>query len=390
MKVVFLSNAYNHHQAAFSEAMDRLTSGKYSFIETQPLSRERREMGWGPAQIPSFVKRIYESGEMREECLSLIADADAVIYGSAPSVLVESRLKEHKLTMAYCERPFKKGTWRRFIPQTRQKVYQTWLRYQGEDNFAVLCASAYTSRDLSLCGFPVSKCYQWGYFPDMKRFDDIEGLIARKAPASLLWAARLIELKHPELAIEVARRLKKDGYSFELGLIGGGPMESRLREQVVRDGLEDCVQLPGLMPPERVREYMERAEIFLFTSDRNEGWGAVLNEAMNSGCAVVASHAIGSVPFLLEDGVNGLIYQSGKIESLYRRVKWLLDYPAERREYGAQAYRTLVGQWNAENAAARFLQLAQAFLEGDKHPEPFADGVCSRAEIRKDNWWCDR
>lgn len=51
------------------------------------------------------------------------------------------------------------------------------------------------------------------------------------------------------------------------------------------------------MKASEVRSYMEKADIYLFTSDFNEGWGAVLNESMNSGCAVVASHAIGSVPF---------------------------------------------------------------------------------------------
>ena len=34
---------------------------------------------------------------------------------------------------------------------------------------------------------------------------------------------------------------------------------------------------------------MEKADIFLFTSDRREGWGAVANEAMNSACALVVS-----------------------------------------------------------------------------------------------------
>ncbi len=48
----------------------------------------------------------------------------------------------------------------------------------------------------------------------------------------------------------------------------------------------------GAMSPDKVRAYMERADVFLFTSDFNEGWGAVLNESMNSGCAVVASHAM--------------------------------------------------------------------------------------------------
>jgi hypothetical protein len=38
-----------------------------------------------------------------------------------------------------------------------------------------------------------------------------------------------------------------------------------------------------MMPPEEVRVHMEQSNIYLFTSDFGEGWGAVLNEAMNSG-----------------------------------------------------------------------------------------------------------
>ena len=81
--------------------------------------------------------------------------------------------------------------------------------------------------------------------------------------------------------------------------------------------LEDCVHMLGAMSPDEVRKHMEQANIFLFTSDRNEGWGAVLNEAMNSGCAVVASHAIGSVPYLIKNGNNGYIYENeGQLHSL--------------------------------------------------------------------------
>ena len=47
----------------------------------------------------------------------------------------------------------------------------------------------------------------------------------------------------------------------------------------------------GALKPADVRKEMERADIFLFTSDYKEGWGAVLNEAMNARCAIVAVHS---------------------------------------------------------------------------------------------------
>ena len=62
-------------------------------------------------------------------------------------------------------------------------------------------------------------------------------------------------------------------------------MEQQLRQMIHDKQLDDCVSMLGAMSPEKVRDYMEAADIFLFTSDFNEGWGAVLNEAMNSSCA---------------------------------------------------------------------------------------------------------
>ena len=65
------------------------------------------------------------------------------------------------------------------------------------------------------------------------------------------------------------------------------------------------------MSPEKVRSVMEKSHIFVFTSSHLEGWGAVVNEAMNSGCAVVANVQAGAVPYLIEQGVNGIAYPRG-------------------------------------------------------------------------------
>ena len=122
---------------------------------------------------------------------------------------------------------------------------------------------------------------------------------------------------------------------------------------------------------------MEQSQIFLFTSDRNEGWGAVLNESMNSACAVVANRAIGSVPFLIDDGVNGDIYEDGNIDDLYQKVKAILDHPARRIEKSKNAYTTITEEWNAETAAERFVALVD---ECGAKPKPFHNGPCSTAE----------
>lgn len=138
--------------------------------------------------------------------------------------------------------------------------------------------------------------------------------------------------------------------------------------------LEACVKLCGAKPYEEVRKYMDEADIFLFTSNRQEGWGAVLNEAMNSGCAVIADRNIGAVPFLLEHEKNGLIYD-GSTEDLCRQTETLIVHSELRRTYGEEAYKTVVDTWNAEVAAERFVLLSEKLLRGEKNVQDFR-GPC--------------
>ena len=218
----------------------------------------------------------------------------------------------------------------------------------------------------------------------MKRKLSVTSAGWKHPQASILWAGRLIGWKHPDASIELAASLKKKGYSFKISIIGNGEMEAQLREMIRSKGVEDCVEMLGAMSPDEVRAHMESADVFLFTSDFNEGWGAVLNESMNSGCAVVASHAIGSVPFLIKDGVNGLIYENGNQKHLEKQVCRLLDDDAYRRKTGENAYATISDTWNA---SGRFVELAREIIKGNSVQNLFKDGPCSSAEILEDGWY---
>ena len=129
--------------------------------------------------------------------------------------------------------------------------------------------------------------------------------------------------------------------------------------------LHDCVELTGALPVDEVRTEMEKASIFLFTSDRGEGWGVVANESMNSGCVLVAADRIGSVPYLVKNDHNGLLFHDGDIDDLTEKVSALLDAPARISQLGRNAYETVSGLWSAENAARRFVELAERLLESD-------------------------
>jgi glycosyltransferase involved in cell wall biosynthesis len=109
---------------------------------------------------------------------------------------------------------------------------------------------------------------------------------------------------------------------------------------------------------------MERSDIYLMTSDNEEGWGAVVNEAMNAGCAVAASHAAGAVPYLIRHKENGLVFKSGDVRELTFFVKKLCTDRAYAAKLGRNAYRTINNTWNAKEAADRFLKTAEALSKG--------------------------
>ncbi len=388
MRVVFYSNFLNHHQLPFCLAMDRLTGGNFTFVATTPVPVSRMKMGYHDMnkQYP-FVLTTYDSAENERLAERLALESDVIITGSAPEKYTVMRLKKNKLTFRYSERWYKKGMPLVKIPFSFARSLLHHRRFMKRPVY-MLCASAYTAADCARFGNYLGRTYKWGYFPEVKK-QDMDALIERKRGNEkpvLLWVARLLELKHPEAAIHLAERLKRDGVDFELRIIGSGEMEQQISAWIIEKQLEDCVHMLGAMSPEAVRDHMESADIFLFTSDFNEGWGAVLNESMNSGCAVVASHAIGSAPFLIADGKNGFIYRNGDNDGLYERVARLLEKPELREEMGRNAYRTMSDLWNAETAAKRFIELAQALLDG-KDTDLFENGPCSRARVLKNGWY---
>lgn len=376
MKIVFLSNYLNHHQIPFCLEMNRLTEGNYTFIATEPMEEERLKMGYKEANsIFDFVLRAYESEENRQKALKLCYDCDVLIYGSGSDEYFKTRVKAKKLTFKYGERFFKTPFTVKNIVKRTLSMMKHVVPYQNKSHF-LLCASAYMPSDCALYGCFKNRCLKWGYFPECKRYDDIDALVSSKKKNSLLWSGRLIDWKHPEFAIEVAKRLKADGYAFTLDIVGNGALERDIADMIANSGLSDCVFMRGSMSPDKVREYMEQSEIFMFTSDRQEGWGAVLNESMNSACAVVADRAIGSVPFVIKDGENGATYSDCSADEIYSKVKYWLDKPEKRREVALCAYKTVSEEWNATVAAERLMQFIS-----DNMKVAYKKGPCSIAEI---------
>lgn len=378
MRVTLYSNFLNHHQTPLCDAMYSKLGDKFTFVSTERMPESFLENGYPDCTNYVYNLKSYTDKASYNKAIQLGIESDIVITGAANDIFIRERIKQNKHTFRYAERFFKNSIWLLFNLRYLRRLFLNHTRYRNK-NFYMLSASAYAANDLNLIFAYPNKKFKWAYFTEVKKLD-IKQIIAEKPVKciELLWVARFIPLKHPELAVKLCFELKKKGYDIHLNMIGTGELRDSMRELIVKLNLQDCIDILPSMPNSEVHDYMRKANIFLFTSDKREGWGAVLNEAMSNGCAVVASHEIGATPFLIKNNKNGLIFKSGSLPSILYQTEKLISNQSFRNELGENAYHTLLNEWSPENAASNFLRLAKSFL--DNRPCVIDFGPCSRTK----------
>lgn len=389
MTITFVSNYINHHQIPFSDAMYRRLSEDYCFIQTEPMEEERRNMGWSldKEKIP-YVHCLYEE---EDYCIRKIMESDCVLAGwSGREDLIEQRMNEGKLTFRVSERIYREGQWKAVSPKGLYHKYKEHIRYRKSPAY-LLCAGAYVASDFRLIHAYPDKMLKFGYFPELRTYEGGE-LWAKKNKESvdLIFAGRFMPLKHPEYMIRLAadlKMLRADGKAkdktgspippIRIHMAGSGQMEEELRRMAEELEVTDEVIFYGFQTPSEVRDLMEKCDIHIFPSNHLEGWGAVVNEAMNSGCAVVGCSQAGAVPYLITDGENGFTFQRD-YEELFQKVKELVINPSLRMEMARKANETITEYWNADYAAKELLRIiGEIQRTGRLVPAP--EGPLSRA-----------
>ena len=379
MKICMISNFINHHQIPFSEALFEQLGKDYTFIQTEPMEEERIKMGWGiDASTIPYVKFLYKE---ETECIKQIDNCDLLLVGwTEREDLIKNRLNNNKLTIRISERLYREGQYKAISPRGLVRKYMDHTKYR-KNNVFLLCAGAYVASDFHIVHAYKNKMYRFGYFPATRIYEG-DSLFQKKPGMDIIqivWAGRFMKLKHPEFVIKLAKDLKDKGYQFHIHMIGSGDLENEIKEGINRNKLEKDITLYGFLKPEEVRNIMEKCHIHLFTSNYLEGWGAVVNEGMNSGLAEVVNSEVGCAPYLIQDGVNGLIYKEGDYQDFVRCVTYLLGNRDKITQIGKNAYQTITEEWNAARAAKELLRFYDNFIEGTMKPP--ASGPFSVAPV---------
>ncbi|MBU3814521.1 MAG: glycosyltransferase [Candidatus Bacteroides intestinipullorum] len=392
MYIVFFSIVLNHHQAPISDALWEATKHRFTFVElAYPYDKKGANNDY--SQRP-YLLQAWQSNSAYSKAMELACTAECCIFSGVLSLpFQKKRMKKGLLSFDMSERWLKRGILNLFSPTILKMFMAYHIGHWNNKPIYKLCCSAFAAQDQYRLGTYQGKCYKWGYFTRVEKIR-VEAYpdVSTSDITPLMWCSRYLKLKHPELPVLMAHRLHNKGYRFTLDLYGSGEYESKTRQLVTKLGLEDVVRIMGAKPNEELLADMRKHSIFLFTSDRNEGWGAVANESMANGCALVASNGIGSAPYLIEDGKTGMLFRSPStsssfenpdlfaLNSLCEKVEYLLCNPCIMQEIRKCSLSLMQEVWNPKVAAERLLILIDYLYKGQKEKNRiYSNGPCSKA-----------
>lgn len=354
--LVFISTFVSPHTMPFGIALTQYYD-QVVFINTMALTEEREKMGYDIADPRVTVRNLCDDPQ---GCAELIDRAKDVILAGADFYLIAQRIKDGKRVFITHERILKKGavklldprTWRiaKFCRSVRNK--QVYLLAIGDN----------AAKDFRLLGFDSQKIYRFGYFPQVNSYKP-EQLHKSGDKCRILWVGRFVDFKRPLMALKAFRNMDD---SFALTMAGSGALQSKAEAYAKKHGI--TATFLGNIPAGEVETQMLESHILLSTSHKGEGWGAVINEGMNRGCAVVCAREIGCAGTLATEE-NAVLFNTYSVRSLRSALR---EAALRQQELGQKGYDTVTREFNAEVAAQRFALLAENGISS------WATGLCSK------------
>ena len=141
-----------------------------------------------------------------------------------------------------------------------------------------------------------------------------------------------------------------------LGIVGDGEERKHLEHLASRLKLDDCVVFHGSIKHDEIQDLYAQYDIFVNASRFDNFPGSIL-EAFASGLPVVTTKA-GGIPYMVEDGVTGLVVDVGNCAGLAENVLKLIQQPELGRSM-AQNARKKCERYSSENIRTLLLPILE-------------------------------
>jgi glycosyltransferase involved in cell wall biosynthesis len=249
-----------------------------------------------------------------------------VHYGATAVELVELK-KKLGLPMLTSFHGFDNPANKKMAPRYRDNRLKALFKH-GE-RFTV--PSKHMKKILIKHGCPEHKIHVYYSGIDLARFPFIPRSMPAKGKIIILSVGRLVEKKGMLTLIKAFAKIQNDFPHTQLKIIGDGPQEKKLEEEVKSLKLSKKVKLLGELPHDKVIEELKKAHLFCLASQTDktgnmEGIPNVLKEAMASGVPTISTKH-GGIPELISHRHSGLLAKEGSVKSLADQLSYALRHP---------------------------------------------------------------
>ncbi len=200
-----------------------------------------------------------------------------------------------------------------------------------------------------------------------------------------LFVGRVDGEKRLEVLLHALYLLNRE--DIQLGIIGKGAVLGKLKSLSEELNLTGKVHFTGFVPGEDLPALLNSADIFAMPSEAELLSIATL-EAMACGLPILAAHAQ-ALPELVNEGMNGYLFQAGEAADAARYMALLADHPERYRSMG-QASLEKVQSHSLDKTLQSYEKIYDVVTAQTAPASPFARSRKGRAAKRSTRGLVDR
>lgn len=175
----------------------------------------------------------------------------------------------------------------------------------------------------------------------------------------LVFLGRLVSDKGVDLLLDALANLKTLGMTPKLTIIGSGPEEIKLHQQVQELDLTNQIDFVGTKVEKELTKLLNAHQIMILPSRWQEPFGVVALEGIACGCVVIGSEGGGLKEAI---GPCGVTFPNGDVKALTHKLLDLLTSPEKVASYKAQAESHL-SRHKKEEVANAYLQVFERAIQ---------------------------
>ena len=172
----------------------------------------------------------------------------------------------------------------------------------------------------------------------------------------IIYIGRLVREKGIFTLLQAVRNLS----SLKLLIIGDGTYKKDLERLVAKEGINN-VEFRGYLSAGDIKTIIKNAMFTVVPSEWYEIFGLVVLESFAMGKPVIGAN-IGAIPELVDDGINGLLFKSGDVDDLTRKIDYLFNNKDKILKMGQAARKKVLENYNPEIHYEKILQAYQKLI----------------------------